>query len=77
MKNKKYRIIKRTTTETNRVYYYIEEKKFLFWEYWKGIKKLLNYNECNAELKTFHTIEQAKEYLKILKDEILEEVIDV
>ena len=62
---KEYRILKETTTNTNKVTYYIERRnKFLIWEWWDRLR-YIRFTRCSA----------AKYYLDKLTDQIITEVV--
>tara|TARA_R110002012_G_scaffold191868_1_gene359567 strand:+ start:272 stop:493 length:222 start_codon:yes stop_codon:yes gene_type:complete len=69
-----YRILKETTTNTNKVTYYIErKKKFLIWEWWS---KETCYHPRWGELYiSFDSYEEAKERLDRFTDKIITEVV--
>ena len=73
---KEYRIVKETTTNTNKVTYYIERKrKFLIWEWWT---RLIFYNDAYgiAIVLGYSTYEEAKKELDRLTDQIITEVVE-
>ena len=72
---KEYRIVKETTTNTNRVTYYIERKrKFLIWEWWS---KAFFYTPFDGMITPrFYSYEGAKQSLNRLTDQTIKEVVE-
>lgn len=72
---KEYRIVKETTTNTNKVTYYIEsKKKFLIWEWWSKVTIYHAGYDVHFILD-YSTYEEAKKELDRLTDQIITEVI--
>jgi hypothetical protein len=70
----KYRIIKETTTNTNKVTYYIErKKKFLIWGWWSKLELYHAGYDIHLIL-SYSTYEEAKKELDRLTDQIKTEV---
>jgi hypothetical protein len=73
---KEYRIVKVTTTNTNKVTYYIERKrKFLIWEWWSELELYHPGYDIHLAL-SYSTYEEAKKELDRLTDQIITEVVE-
>lgn len=72
---KVYRIVKKRTTITNKVKYYIEcRRKFLIWEWWSELELYHPGYDIHLTLG-YNTYEEAKKELDRLIDQIITEVI--
>ena len=72
---KEYRIVKETTTNTNKVKYYVERKnKFLIWEWWTKLKCYDAGYDWNADYTTY-IYEDARMLIDKLTDQIVTEVV--
>ncbi len=68
--SKQYRIIKETTTNTNKVTYYIErKKKFLIWGWWSKLE-FYHAGYDMVIILSYTTYEEAKKELDRLTDQI-------
>ena len=70
-----YRILKETTTNTNKVTYYIERKnKFIIWEWWS--KETYCHPMWDGTFLSFDSYEEAKKCLDRITDKIITEVVE-